>query len=115
MSLDPVSIFANNINNLAEGQEELKSNLVPDESIAETQIFSAEKLIISGNSRGISRLLATTSFVIDHPVYGYIDSATLAIDGDRASSIKGVEAPFVMPLTFSTGTTGTSELWNINF
>ena len=28
------------------------------------------------------RVLSSTSFYIDHPVYGDIDSATLALDGD---------------------------------
>lgn len=44
-----------------------------------------------------------TAFILDHPVYGELDSSTLELDGDYAQS-DGNPFPLTFPITFSGGT-----------
>jgi len=115
MSLSDADKLAKYIADIANQQDDIKQNLNPDDPVSTLQLVSSEELEIYGNSLGIARYLASTSFVIDHPVYGDIDSATLHIDGGYLDSVKGFSVPITMPMTFSSGTSGTEELWNITF
>ena len=116
MSLNETDKLGQTIGGLSQEQDDIKANISPDESIPQTQLFANEGVEISGNSTGVAIFLAETSFVIDHPVYGDIDSATLAIDGGYASTAPGgFVFPANFPLIFAVGTANTEELWNIDY
>jgi len=71
---------------LANNQSTLAQNISPDVSDPLFSLYNQEGIIISGVLTVTNKLYATNSFIIDHPVYGEIDSAILLIDGGYASS-----------------------------
>lgn len=59
-----------------------------------------ETINVTGSYIVTKYLLDSTSFVLDHPVYGYIDSPTLKIDGGYLINIT---FPLTFPINFSGG------------
>ncbi len=94
MSLDPVKELARNLATTANEQESVKQNLSGDDTEALLQLQSNEKIVMSGSFLATKYTYATDSFIIDHPVYGELDSSVLLLDGNYAQE----EALF--PLTF---------------
>jgi hypothetical protein len=114
MSNNPIDEFAKIIAGLETQQANLSENLEGDSENSLLGWYQTEGFGLSGTIKIIRRNLASTSFVLDHPVYGEIDSDTLAIDGGYATSLIGFSMPITMPITFS-GTTATSLLYEDNF
>ena len=70
------------LGNLAKGQSDLQSNAFGDEGEGLLNLSTNESLVMTGTLTATAYYYSATSFVIDHPVYGNINSATLAMDGD---------------------------------
>jgi hypothetical protein len=104
MSLDPIKVLAENIASTANDQETIKQNISGDDTEALLQLQSSEGVLITGTLIATKYTYATDSFILDHPVYGYLDSTYLKIDGNYAQQ----EAPF--PLTFPVTLGISSEL-----
>lgn len=62
-------------------QSQIKENLNPDEFDSQLGLFTAEQVVVELSSNIENKCYAENSFVIDHPVYGELDSTTLQIDG----------------------------------
>lgn len=85
MSLSSTSQLAKLLADQTSETDEIKSNISPDDLNSSLPIFINERPIkITGSITVSSHSYGSTTFVIDHPVYGDIDSSTLAIDGDYA-------------------------------
>lgn len=84
-------------------QEQIKSNMSPADPTGFDIRTSISNMILAGTIIATQKTIATTSFVIDHPVYGYLDSATLQLDGGYVSG--SITMPITMPLTFGAGDT----------
>jgi len=69
------------IGQMSSDQATTRENLSGDEAGGQLTIFSSERIILTGDTELVSLGLGSSSFVIDHPVYGDIDSSVLHIDG----------------------------------
>lgn len=97
------------LGNISQEQDEIKQNLSPNESDANAFIFIPEQARVGGYLTATAYYFPTDSFIIDHPVYGDIDSSTLKIDGGYAGSSTNT-LPLSFPLTFTTGLGSSSEI-----
>jgi hypothetical protein len=59
----------------------IKDNMSPVEEDALFNVWNSNFIRIEGKLVVNKLIYPTDSFVIDHPVYGYIDSPVLKIDG----------------------------------
>ena len=82
------------IGKLAQDQQTLQENVYPDDPSAQLQLIQSESIAWSGTLVLTKKSYSATSFVLDHPVYCDIDSATLEIDGGYQSSY------LVYPVTY---------------
>ena len=67
--------------NIINEQRELQANISPDMASNQLSIFNTEFFRIDGQLTVTKRLFGSTSFIIDHPIYGELDSSTLSLDG----------------------------------
>lgn len=81
MTLDEGKLLARSIADISNEQQDIKQNMSPDDSDAQLQVGFSSLLQATASVSVTAKYLAATSFVVDHPVYGYVDSATYAIDG----------------------------------
>lgn len=81
MALDPASKLGAMLGALSVGQDTLSENISADDEAGLQQLFSSSAIALHATSIVNQYTLPTDSFVIDHPVYGYIDSPVLKIDG----------------------------------
>ena len=85
MSLDNASQLGKTIGQSIQEQEEtVKRNITPDEESGLLQIQNREDIVIDERLTANKLIYATNSFIMDHPVYGDIDSSILYIDGGYA-------------------------------
>lgn len=90
------------IGGIAREQSSIQENLSPDEFDSLLSTLNSEEVVSRGVLTATSRELATDSFVIDHPVYGEIDSSTLKIDGGYAANyITYTAGAFSYPGTYT--------------
>jgi hypothetical protein len=80
MTLDDTKILAKAIAESSYETNEIKQNISPDDSNANLPLFILESIKING-AITIATHTYSTAFVIDHPVYGFVDSPSLYIDG----------------------------------
>jgi len=85
MGLSSVSEVAQVINNLSSEQQDIKESYA-DEGDASFLLAPFETVTCDDSGSIIAHYLGTSSFYLDHPVYGDIDSSILHIDGDYAST-----------------------------
>jgi len=69
------------IGGIARQQSNIQENISPDEADALLNVYNTEQLVIEVVMTVTTKCYDANTFVIDHPVYGDIDSATLLIDG----------------------------------
>ncbi len=101
---------------LSAKQTDTQDQLQSDELAGSFNIVQNENLQIEGTLTVTKFSLPSTSFVLDHPVYCYLDSPTLELDGGYAALIGGTfSLPVSMPVTFSGGTSGTEVLYTTSF
>ncbi|GAF76470.1 unnamed protein product [marine sediment metagenome] len=81
MGLDGISKLGKALGNTSNEIEETKGQVSPDQTNAEFFAFANESLIINGELTASMLVYPTDSFILDHPVYGELDSAILKLDG----------------------------------
>lgn len=86
MVLDSTKEFAGIISNLINEQQVIKNNLSSDEESAQLIIKNRSSIIVSGTVIVTQKVYDSTSFILDHPVLGELDSSTLQLDGGYSSS-----------------------------
>jgi len=96
-------------------QNTIKENLSPDDTIGQDQVYSFERMQIEGTVTATQYDLASDSFVIDHPVYGELDSSLLKLDGGYAQVPGSPIFPATFPWTFVAGATSTTLLFETSF
>lgn len=84
--MDSVTDFAKLIGNLSGRIATLESNVYPDDPSAQLQLLVSEVMTFTEHGTIVSKLYPSTSFIIDHPVYGELDSSILQLDGGYAST-----------------------------
>ena len=87
---------------LVNSQNNIKENALPDE-ITQSILLSPQDGFEFGVTVNVyTQQYATDSFILDHPVYGELDSATLQLDGGYQQGV-GFALPVSMPVTFPLG------------
>lgn len=81
MALSNTAQLGQVIGQIASEQEVIKENISPEETSGDDQFFMFENIKINVTVTATKYVYPTDSFIIDHPVYGDIDSAVLLIDG----------------------------------
>ena len=67
-------------------QSNIKNDLVADDVSGAIGTQASGSIILPTDCTVASLLIATDSFVLDHPVYGELDSAVLKLDGGYSGS-----------------------------
>lgn len=67
-------------------QARMKENMMPDDVDQQLLLFNGEAIKINLEVIGHYNIISSTSFVLDHPVYGELDSSTLQLDGGYTST-----------------------------
>ena len=86
MTLSAIDKLGEKLGGLASEQEVIKDNINPADPLPQLQLMSFEKMVVNGSVTLNKLTIATDSFVIDHWVYGEIDSSVLKIDGGYTGS-----------------------------
>lgn len=81
MSLSSASQFGKVVADLANTQNRLSENISYDEADPLIQITPLEAISLSSTTFVYKKFYPTDSFILDHPVYGYVDSSVLELDG----------------------------------
>ena len=109
MTLNPAVELGRTIGALSQAQDNLQDQVSPNDpgNVAPPIVFDPS-IVIGGGGIGINSFkaikwfLATDSFVIDHPVYGDIDSSTLKIDGGyQQADLLDVPFPLTYPIVWT--------------
>ena len=66
---------------LAYQQSRIQENISPDDPNGQFLLFANERLKVHGRVKYKRKHYLSDSFVPDHPVQGYLDSATYNLDG----------------------------------
>jgi hypothetical protein len=66
---------------LAYQQSRIQENISPDDPNGQFLLFAGERVKVHGRVRVTRKYYLADSFVLDHPVQGYLDSATYKLDG----------------------------------
>ena len=74
------------LGNISSQQSRIQENIYPDDPNAQLLVQKRDVIVMTMEGTVTANLLSPSSFYIDHPVYGDVDSAVLAIDGGYASS-----------------------------
>lgn len=92
------------LGNMSKEQSDIKSNISPNEQNANAFIVSQEQVQLSGTLTVTAYFYPEDSFILDHPVYGELDSSVLKLDGGYAETTEGgVSFPVTFPITFVEG------------
>jgi hypothetical protein len=86
MSLDESDKLGSLIGGIIRTQDEIKSSITPNDPSESFQIISKEQLELSGTMVVNALTISTDSFVLNHSVYGNLNSAVLKLDGGYSGS-----------------------------
>jgi len=114
-TLDTTKELGRLIGSINNEQQIVKENIAADEVVDQEQLRSAESIQIPGTLIAIKWTYGTTSFILNHPVYGELDSAVLQLDGGYDSTLGGFSFPGSFPLIFSEGSAASSLLYQTDF
>lgn len=81
MSLDPIKKLGRAIAGISNEQVTLQQNISAEDSTGLLQLAVSEQLVMSGTIQLVAQYYASTSFILDHPVQGALDSSVYALDG----------------------------------
>ncbi len=98
MTLSNIDKLGKEIGHIKSDQTEIKENISPDETVDQDQIVSIERMPIGGTFVATAYYYPDDSFILDHPVYGDLDSSTLALDGGYAT---GNQFALTFPISFA--------------
>ena len=98
MALDGVSQLADVIGGQSQSIDSLKENISAEVTGAQEQIVVGASIAHTGTLTVNMLTIATDSFVLDHPVYGEVDSPVLHIDGGYTGS--NMTIPVTVPIEF---------------
>lgn len=84
--LNATSEIASVIGGLASKNDSVSSNISPDDVFGLLNQLNTDFLQGSGSVTVTGLGYGSTSFVLDHPVYGELDSSTLSLDGGYTGS-----------------------------
>ena len=82
---------------LARDNQSIRESAIYDEADNDYLVTSIDSAQLTTTVYVIKQNYPTTSFIIDHPVYGDIDSSILEIDGGYASG-GGNQFPLTFPI-----------------
>lgn len=112
MPLNNSAIIGRALAQAINDSEDLRNDLLPSEIINSLLLAPVERTKLTITVTGTQRNYATDSFILDHPVYGELDSSTLRLDGGYAAgAIAYTAGAFSYPGTY---TGGTSTLFTYN-
>lgn len=84
--------------------ENIKQDAIPAEIINSMLLAPTDRTRVVLSVTGTRRNYGTTSFILDHPIYGELDSSTLSLDGGyAANAIQYVANAFSYPGTYTGG------------
>jgi hypothetical protein len=115
MAINAATKLGQLIGKLSSEQDTIKQNISPDDTESQEQVYSQEEIILEGTTKAIKWNYGEDSFILDHPVYGYIDSNLLRIDGGYASSLSGFSFPGSFPLILNSGTAASTLIFSSQF
>lgn len=87
---------------ISQGQAKLQENVYPDDPDAQLLLQIEEAISLSAQGTLAGYLYPTDSFIVDHSVYGEVDSPILQIDGGY---LVESQFPLTFPISFATVTT----------
>ncbi len=87
MAIDIISRLGNVLGKSISDQSILRENIRPEDPNALIQVGARERIIVTGTLVINKGTLGTDSFVIDHPVYGELDSSVFKLDGGYSSIV----------------------------
>ena len=111
MTLDSADEVGTFIAGLSQGQDDSNTNLPPEEVNASLFLTPLDRAQLATTVLLYIKYYDPTSFILDHPIYGILDSSTLEIDGGYLGTLNGFSFPMAFPITFSTLSAG-STLWD---
>jgi len=93
------------IASIANQSNDIREDVLPDDINQELLLVPNDVAEFTTLVTGTRRSYATDSFILDHPVYGELDSSTLKIDGGYSAdgAIDYVGGAFAYPGTYSAG------------
>lgn len=84
--MDSATQLGQLLGSIVNQQSKLASQISPDDSDPLLTLQNTDRIVVEGLLSITSRLYPTDSFIIDHPIYGDINSSVLLIDGGYLSS-----------------------------
>lgn len=104
MGVSATDELAKFLGGLSKEQRNLKENIVPDEIENSFLLAPFQAIDLASSITVTAYFYPTTSFILDHPVYGELDSSTLELDGGYVDVTgDGISFPATFPLTFVSG------------
>lgn len=86
MGLSSAEMIGKAIANSINQSQEIKQDAIPAEIINSMLLAPVERTKVTLTVVGNYKHYPTTSFILDHPVYGELDSSTLQLDGGYSST-----------------------------
>ena len=116
MAQNSVDELGSTIGNLSRSQDETEQNISSDDAGQSFNFEFTVPIALTGTVQGIKKTIASDSFVLDHPVYGELNSSELKLNGGYAESTGDYFTfPGTFPMTFTGGVAGTSVEFTITF
>lgn len=105
--LSDYTTVGRNIGRIIRNQSSTDENLSADEQEGLLTVNPSEEIVLDNSVTITKYNYGETSFILDHPVYGELDSNTLELDGGYADDfIAYTNGSFTYPGTYS----GSSEI-----
>lgn len=115
MSLNPVKELGRELGKIKQEQDVTNSNISPDETVEQDQIVSIETLKLGGALSIIKWTYDGESFILDHPVYGELDSSVYKLDGSYGGTLAGFSFPANFPFIFDEGSATSVLLFTTSY
>jgi hypothetical protein len=112
MSLDEADKLGSLIGGIIRTQDEIKSSITPNDPSESFQIISNEQIELSGTMILNSLTIATDSFVLNHVVYGNLNSAVFKLDGGYGA-IEPCEEAFYKGENYNDSSSNARNILNI--
>lgn len=90
MGLSSAEMIGKAIANSVNQSQEIKQDAIPAEIINSMLLAPIETVNVGVSAVGNFKYYGTSTFVLDHPVYGDLDSSTLHLDGTYSSTTSSV-------------------------